>query len=56
MVSTWASERQLGPFGPMTEALQEAGMPEPYPHALDPRGYTLGAAELRRIEAPAGLR
>ena len=30
MVSTWASERPLGLFGPMTEALQEAGMAEPY--------------------------
>jgi hypothetical protein len=49
MVSTWASERPLGLFGPMTETLQEAGMAEPYPHAFDPRSYTLGAAELHRL-------
>jgi ubiquinone/menaquinone biosynthesis C-methylase UbiE len=49
MVSTWASERPLGLFGPMAEALQEAGMAEPYPHAFDPRSYSLGAAELRSL-------
>jgi ubiquinone/menaquinone biosynthesis C-methylase UbiE len=49
MISTWASERPLGLFGPMTEALQEAGMTEPYPHAFDPRSYSLEAAELRRL-------
>jgi ubiquinone/menaquinone biosynthesis C-methylase UbiE len=49
MVSTWASERPLGLFGPMAEALQEAGMAEPYPHAFDPRSYSLEAAELRRL-------
>ena len=49
MVSTWASERPLGLFGPMTEALREAGMAEPYPHAFDPRSYSMEAAELRRL-------
>ena len=49
MVSTWAAERPLGLFGPMTEALREVGMAEPYPHAFDPRSYSLGAAELRRL-------
>jgi ubiquinone/menaquinone biosynthesis C-methylase UbiE len=49
MVSTWASERPLGLFGPMTEALREAGMAEPYPHAFDPLSYSLGAAELRKL-------
>ncbi len=49
LVSTWASERPLGLFGPMTEVLQEAGMQEPYPRAFDPNSYSLGAAELRRL-------
>jgi ubiquinone/menaquinone biosynthesis C-methylase UbiE len=49
MVSTWAAERPLGLFGPMTEALQEAGLAEPYPHAFDPRSYSLEAAELRSL-------
>jgi SAM-dependent methyltransferase len=49
MVSTWAAERPLGLFGPMAEALQEAGMAEPYPHAFDPRSYSLEAAELRSL-------
>ena len=56
LVSTWASERPLGLFGPMTEALQEAGMAEPYPHAFDPSSYSLGAAELRRLLSDVGLR
>ncbi len=55
-VSTWASERPLGLFGPMTEALQEAGMEEPYPRAFDPQSYSLGAAELRTLLSEAGLR
>ena len=49
MVSTWAAERPLGLFGPMTEALREVGMAEPYPHAFDPRSYSLGAAEVRSL-------
>jgi ubiquinone/menaquinone biosynthesis C-methylase UbiE len=49
MVSTWAAEHPLGLFGPMAEALQEAGMAEPYPHAFDPRSYSLEAAELRSL-------
>lgn len=49
VVSTWAAERPLGLFGPMAEALQEVGMAEPYPHAFDPRSYSLGADELRGL-------
>ena len=56
LVSTWASERPLGLFGPMTEVLQDAGMDEPYPRAFDPQSYTLSAAELRRLLSEANLR
>ena len=56
LVSTWASERPLGLFGPMTEVLQEAGMDEPYPRAFDPQSYTLSASELRRLLSEANLR
>jgi len=55
VVSTWASERPLGLFGPMTEVLQEAGMEEPYPRAFDPQSYSLGADELRRLLSEARL-
>ncbi len=56
LVSTWASERPLGLFGPMTEVLQEVSMKEPYPRAFDPQSYSLGAPELRRLLSEAGLR
>jgi SAM-dependent methyltransferase len=55
VVSTWASERPLGLFGSMTEALKEAGMEEPYPGALDPQSYSVTAAELRRLLSDAHL-
>ena len=56
LVSTWASERPLGLFGPMTEVLQEVGMDEPYPRAFDAQTYSLNAADLRRLLSEADLR
>src|ERR1035437_4599583 len=56
LVSTWASERPLGLFGPTTEVLREVGMDEPYPRAFDPQSYTLSASELRRLLSEANLR
>jgi len=55
LVSTWASERPLGLFGPMTEALRAVGV-EAHPPAFDPKSYSLGAGELRRLLSDAGLR
>ncbi|MGH3293268.1 MAG: class I SAM-dependent methyltransferase [Trebonia sp.] len=56
LLSTWASERPLGLFGPMTDVLKEVGMDEPYPRAFDAQSYSLSAAELRRLLSETGLR
>lgn len=56
LVSTWASERPLGLFGPMAEALVAVGMEEPYTGAFDPRSYGLDADELRGLLSAAKLR
>jgi ubiquinone/menaquinone biosynthesis C-methylase UbiE len=56
VVSTWASERPLGLFGPMAEVLQLAGVAEPYPRAFDPQSYSLSSPELSRLLSEAGLR
>jgi SAM-dependent methyltransferase len=56
VVATWAAEHPLGLFGPMTEALREAGMEEPYPHAFDPESYSIGAPDLHQLLSEAKLR
>lgn len=56
LVSTWASERPIGLFGPMTAALREAGVAEPFPRAFDPESYCLSGGELRSLLSGAGLR
>jgi ubiquinone/menaquinone biosynthesis C-methylase UbiE len=55
-VATWAAERPLGFIGPMTEALAEAELDEPYPRAFDPQSYCLDGTTLHGLLAGAGLR
>lgn len=55
VVSAWASERPLALFGPLVEALGEAGLPEPYPNAFDTASYAVAAAELEELMAAAGF-
>ena len=55
-VSMWASERPLGLFGSMTEALRDPGVEELHTGRLTPRSYSLGAGELRRLLSDASLR
>ncbi len=56
VISTWAAEHPLGLFGPMTEALQETGLAEPFPGAFDAGSYCLNAADLADLLQAAGWR
>jgi ubiquinone/menaquinone biosynthesis C-methylase UbiE len=56
VMSTWATEHPLGLFGPMIEALREAGMAEPFPRAFDSGSYRLSVAHLRNLLQAAGFR
>jgi ubiquinone/menaquinone biosynthesis C-methylase UbiE len=56
VMSTWAAEHPLGLFGPMTEALQETDLAEPFPRAFDPASYCLSAADLADLLQEAGFR
>jgi SAM-dependent methyltransferase len=56
VVSTWAAERPLGLFGPMSETLEELGLAEPYPRAFDPDSYRLSTAELEDLLRTSGWR
>jgi SAM-dependent methyltransferase len=55
MMSTWAAEHPLGLFGPMTEALKETGMPEPFPGAFDGSSYSVSVADLADLLQTAGF-
>ncbi len=55
VVSTWAAERPLGLFGPMCDAMREAGIEPPYPRAFDAESYVLGASELHDLLSAAGF-
>ena len=55
VISTWAAERPLGLFGPMTEAVRETGLAEPFPGAFDVGSYCLGAADLTELLQAAGF-
>jgi ubiquinone/menaquinone biosynthesis C-methylase UbiE len=55
VMSTWAAEHPLGLFGPMTEALQETGIAEPFPGAFDASSYCLHAADLADLLQAAGF-
>jgi ubiquinone/menaquinone biosynthesis C-methylase UbiE len=55
LVASWAAERPLGLFGPMIEALREAGVDEPFPRAFDAQSYCIDAPGLHRLLAEAGL-
>jgi ubiquinone/menaquinone biosynthesis C-methylase UbiE len=55
-LATWASERPLGLFGPMTEAMRESGLAEPFPRAFDPTSYTLPASEMQALVETSGFR
>jgi SAM-dependent methyltransferase len=55
VMSTWAAEHTLGLFGPMIEAVQEAGMAEPFPGAFDGGSYCLSAADLAGLLQAAGF-
>jgi len=56
VMSTWAAEHPLGLFGPMTEALQETGLAEPFPGAFDAGSYCLNVADLANLLKAAGFR
>ena len=55
-MSTWAAEHPLGLFGPMTEAMQETGLAEPFPGAFDAGSYCLSVADLADLLQAAGFR
>jgi len=54
-MSTWAAEHPLGLFGPMTAAVRETGMAEPFPGAFDAGGYCLNVADLTDLLQAAGF-
>jgi SAM-dependent methyltransferase len=56
VLSTWAAEHPLGLFGPMVEAVQEAGIAEPFPGAFDRGSYCLRVADLADLLESAGFR
>ncbi len=56
VLSTWAAERPLGLFGPMSETLQELGVAEPYPRAFDPGSYRMHVADLTDLLQAEGFR
>jgi hypothetical protein len=47
VVSTWAAEHPLGLFGPIIDAVREAGLAEPDPRAFDQASYALGVSDLQ---------
>jgi hypothetical protein len=55
VMSTWAAGRPLGLFGPMTEAVRETGMAEPFPGAFEVGSYSLDAADLAELLHVAGF-
>ncbi|MGA3353385.1 MAG: class I SAM-dependent methyltransferase [Acidimicrobiales bacterium] len=55
LVSTWAAERPLGLFGPIAEALDAFGMPEPFPRAFDVRSYGLSTSYLEELLVGCGF-
>jgi len=55
VMSTWAAEHPLGLFGPMTEAVRETGMTEPFPGAFDVGSYCLNVADLADLLRAAGF-
>jgi ubiquinone/menaquinone biosynthesis C-methylase UbiE len=55
LVATWAAERPLGLFGPMIEALREAGVAEPFPRAFEPQSYGITSSALRELLSESGL-
>lgn len=56
LLSSWASERPLGLFGPIAELMPEFGISEPYPHAFDAASYTVSAGDLRALLDAAEFR
>lgn len=55
VMSTWAAEHPLGLFGPMTEAVRETGMAEPFPGAFDRGSYCLSVTDLADLLRAAGF-
>lgn len=55
-ISTWAAEHPLGLFGPMMEALRQAGLEELYPGAFNPESYTTSMSDLCLALTEAGWR
>lgn len=56
LLSTWASERELGLFAPISEAARDGGLPEPFPGAFDPSGFAVTASEVADQLEAAGFR
>ncbi|HEX4035938.1 MAG TPA: methyltransferase domain-containing protein [Solirubrobacteraceae bacterium] len=56
LLSTWASERELGLFGAISEAARDGGLPEPFPGAFDPSGFAVSSGEAADVLEAAGLR
>jgi SAM-dependent methyltransferase len=56
LLSTWASERELGLFGAISEAARDGGLPEPFPGAFDPTGFTVTAGAAADVLEAAGFR
>jgi SAM-dependent methyltransferase len=56
LLSTWASERELGLFAAISEAARDGGLPEPFPGAFDPSGFAVSSAEAAAVLEAAGLR
>jgi hypothetical protein len=55
VMSAWAAGHPLGLFGPMIEAVQEAGIAEPFPGAFDSGSYCLSVADLADLLQAAGF-
>jgi SAM-dependent methyltransferase len=56
LLSTWASERELGLFAAISEAARDGGLPEPFPGAFDPSGFAVSADEAAGVLEAAGFR
>lgn len=54
LIAVWAAEQPLGLFGPMTEAVRETGISEPFPGAFEVQSFAMAAGELRRLLDAAG--
>lgn len=55
-VAVWASERPLGLFGSIMEAVAASGLAEPFPRAFDAASYGLPASELQQLLEGAQMR